>query len=49
MHAGAGSVESVTADLASARELSADMERGLEAAEEVEELLRDPSDTKSPP
>ena len=39
MHAGAGSIESVTVDLASARELSEDIERGLEGTREVAELL----------
>ena len=36
---GAGSVESITADLSAARELSEAAERLLEAAEEVEGLI----------
>jgi len=39
MHAGAGSVESMTADLTSALELSEDIERVLEGGREVEKLL----------
>ena len=39
LHAGAGSVESMTADLTSARELSEDIERMLEGEREVEKLL----------
>ena len=39
MHAGAGSVESMTVDLSSARELSEDIERVLEGGREVEKLL----------
>ena len=39
MHAGAGSVESMTADLSSARELSDDIERLLEGGRAVENLL----------
>ena len=43
MHAGAGSVESMTADLSSARELSQDIGRVIEGAREVEKLLESPS------
>jgi len=39
LHAGAGSVESMTADLTSARELSEDIEHLLEGGREVEKLL----------
>jgi serine/threonine-protein kinase len=39
MHAGGGSIESVTADLTSARQLSEDIERRLEGTREVGELL----------
>ncbi|MFC1575383.1 protein kinase, partial [Gemmatimonadota bacterium] len=39
LHAGAGSVESMTADLTSARELSEDIELLLEEGREVEKLL----------
>jgi len=39
MHAGAGNVESMTADLSSAREMSEDIERVLQAGREVEKLL----------
>ena len=39
MHAGAGSVESITADLSSALELSEDIGRVLEGAREMEKLL----------
>jgi len=38
LHAGAGSVEGMTADLSSARELSDDIERVLEGGREVEKL-----------
>ena len=43
MHAGAGSVEGMTADLSSARDLSQDIGRVLEGAREVEKLLDSPS------
>ena len=43
MHAGAGSIESVTADLTSARQLSEDIERQLDGTREVGELLGDAS------
>jgi predicted Ser/Thr protein kinase len=39
MHAGIGSVESMTADLGSARELSGEIEHLVEAARQVDELL----------
>ena len=39
LHAGSGSVESMTADLTSALELSEDIERVLEGGREVEKLL----------
>ena len=39
MHAGAGSVESMTADLTSARDLSEDIARLLEGQQEVDDLL----------
>ena len=39
LHAGAGSVESMTADLTSALELSEDIERVIEGGREVEKLL----------
>jgi serine/threonine-protein kinase len=39
MHAGAGSVESLTADLGAAQALSEDIERLLAGKREVEELL----------
>ncbi len=39
MHAGSGSVESMTADLTSARELSDDVQHLLEGRREVDELL----------
>ena len=39
LHAGSGSVESMTADLSSARELSDDIQRVLEGGREVEGLL----------
>jgi serine/threonine-protein kinase len=39
MHAGVGSVESMTADLTSARALSSDIEHVVEAAKQVDELL----------
>lgn len=40
MQAGAGSVESITEDLAKARELSDDIERLLEGRRDVERVLR---------
>jgi len=43
MHAGAGSVASMTADLTSARELSEDIGRVFEGGREVEKLLAKPS------
>jgi hypothetical protein len=42
MHAGAGSVESMTADLGSARELAEELERLVEGRLEVDALLRLP-------
>lgn len=39
MHAGVGSVESMTADLGSAKDLSDDLKRLVEAGSEVDELL----------
>ena len=39
MHAGSGSVESMTADLTSARELSEDVQHLLEGRREVDALL----------
>ena len=53
MHAGAGNVESMTADLSAARELSEDIEHVLEGRREVHELLglgkpTDPSETPTP-
>jgi hypothetical protein len=50
LRVGAGSVESITADLSAARELSEAAERLLEAAEEVEGMLpgRSGSDRDGP-
>lgn len=47
LHAGAGSVESMTADLTSALELSEDIERVLEGGREVEKLLGSDCGTES--
>jgi len=53
LHAGAGSVESMTVDIEAARDLSEDIARTLEGAREVERLLgraavRDPAPTPTP-
>lgn len=53
LHAGVGSVEGMTADLGSARELAEDLERLLEGSREVDDLLGiegplTPGDTPSP-
>ncbi len=51
MHAGAGSVESMTVDLSAARELSEDIEHVLDGRREVLELLglREPHDFSKTP
>ncbi len=41
MHAGSGSVESVTGDLAAARDVAEDIDRLLEAHTEIDSLLKD--------